>query len=277
MNKQTGVPDVIPDDGSMPPPPSAPTTLQFHDKSALKAQTLAAVAKLDLATVCRGCAGGWYDWGGDWSSGGGNWFGNSMCSMGGYCSANSARRSHNRACQRKSFAFQPQVECEAHQASGTLWKVAGKVQSKPCVYLCDDGEATMAATADGGTQYKNCDVKHKTDSVGTHALCAIDAALKGGVDFCDPGDTVDESKTDVPCGACVAKLTGECAKCKCNIKPVTLHGTAFFKDDDAKLCGAGEHACQEGSCQLATHYEVKSSSGLTLCVHRLEDWNANNS
>lgn len=260
--------------------------------SELKTKTLAAVAKLDSATVCSGCGSGWYNWGGSFGGAGGNWFGDSMCGMNGWCSTGGSRRKHKRNCVRESYTV-PHTICEVNdvakgirgQAVGTKRKVGtqtngvgGTLQKHACITLCAEGvtvatdvgsSCSLAGYADqakawaqnpGSTSTPEC-------AAGGYVNQNIAGTAQAQEYTCYP-DTLITGATAATsdCGKCTprALVSGECFQCTCN-GDSSRTSTA---DTNAE-CAPGQFSCTAGTCDPSTHSEIKTAEGHLLCLRRV--------
>lgn len=293
---------------SKTPPTDLLSKVNMELDSEMKSKTLAAVAKLDAATVCQGCGSGWYNWGGSWGGAGGNWFGDSMCGMGGYCASSGGRRNHRRACNNNRKLVPTYVECQEKDATsfqtgqpaGTMrcWDtglVKGeaatdieKCQDQACIRKCVNGE-TSATTVSGNTCSISGYSTAAAAAVGTaantaHNPCAengygIRAALEQatkcyahvGTTAWNVGTHGGSAKTGVSCGKCtpLIYINGACNACKCNA------GASIGATDDAtNTCGPGEYSCTPASCDPSTHVVIKTAKGHDLCIKYQNLWRA---
>lgn len=272
--------------------------------SELKASTLAAIAKLDSATVCRGCGSGWYNWGGSMGGAGGNWFGDSMCGMSGWCSAGGSRRKHKRNCVRSSYTI-PHTICEVEdqnkgirgQAVGTKRKIGGTsgtggvLQAHACITLCAEGASTasnVGATCvltGYPTEVLAFTGGDNTAAAGYNAdndkACAAGGYISQSVDdvasatnpyICYPPTRIVGVTGDDPlagtgqCGMCTPRdlVDGSCKTCACN-SDASRSSTA----ETGAECAPGQFSCTPGTCDTSTHSELKTAQGHTLCLRRV--------
>lgn len=254
----------------------------------MKSETLAAVAKLDAATVCRGCGDGWYNWGGSMGMGGGNWFGDSMCGMSGYCSgSHSARRKHNRACTRFTKSLPAVALCAADQPKGTIIGA----QLGPCKRYCGVGGSLANPTLDGTNGQSLCNIEGTgtTEFAAANppaaeiprvedAKCAVNGAVAGAAADTGLLTNLACARKEVPaagaanllkpCGQCEVRPTGTCSACTCNVVAITNTDGAFFVDHPTDVCGVGESSCKPGTCISRNYVEIKTSQGHTLCMNQ---------